>query len=69
MAWDGVERRGKRDRRLHERRRTMRYNIDMLVIVDGITWIDAEGGNRRQQIRLREDREELASRIIQYSRP
>ena len=69
MAWDGVERRRTRDRRLHERRRTMRYNIDTLVIVDGITWIDAEGGNRRQQIRRRDDRERLASKIIHYTRP
>jgi hypothetical protein len=69
MGWDGVERRAKLERRLNERRRTMRYNVDMLVIVDGITWVDAEGGNRRQYIRRREDREKLASKIMQYSRP
>jgi hypothetical protein len=69
MVWDGVERRVSKDRRLHERRRTMRYNVQTLLIVDGITWIDPEGGNRRQHIRRREDREAIASKIIQYTRP
>jgi hypothetical protein len=69
MAWDGVERRNSRERRLHERRRTMRYNVHTLVIVDGITWVDPEGGNRRQRIRRREDREMIASKVSQYTRP
>jgi hypothetical protein len=69
MAWDGVERRKTRERRLHERRRTMRYNVHTLVIVDGITWVDPEGGNRRQHIRRREDREAIASKVSQYTRP
>ena len=47
----------------------MRYNVQTLLIVDGITWIDPEGGNRRQRIRRRADREAVASKVLQYTRP
>ena len=43
----------------------MRYTADTLVIIDGVTWIDNEGTDRRRKIRRREDRERLARRIIE----
>lgn len=69
MAWNGEERRSKKDRRESERRRTMRYNVQTLIIVDGITWIDHEGNERRQTIRRREDREWLAQKVIEKTQP
>ena len=63
MTWDGTERRMGKDRRLVERRRTMRYNVEALVIINGITWIDSENDKRRQTIRRQTDREALARRI------
>jgi len=69
MAWNGEERRAGKDRRLQERRRTTHYNVQNLVVIDGITWIDADGGDRRLTVRRREDREQLARRIIEVSRP
>ena len=65
-AWNGIERRTKAvDRRSTERRRSMRYTADTLVVVDGVTWIDNEGTDRRRKIRRREDRERLAQRILE----
>jgi hypothetical protein len=69
MSWDGIERRSGKDRRECERRRTMRYNVQTLLVIDGITWIDAEGGERRQRIRRQQDRLSLAKRIVLYARP
>lgn len=69
MTWDGINRRRGTDRRVVERRRTMRYNIFNLLVIDGITWIDSEAANRRQRIRRREDREKLARRIILCTSP
>lgn len=69
MAWIGEDRRSGVDRRVTERRRTMRYQVRTLVIVDGITWIDPNGAERRTSIRRREDREMVARRILQISRP
>lgn len=69
MAWNGEERRVNQDRRRSERRRTMRYNVQTLIIIDGITWIDHEGNERRQAIRRRDDREWLARKIIEKSQP
>ena len=69
MAWNGEERRSGKDRRIIERRRTLRYCIHTLVIIDGITWVDADGTDRRLGIRRREDRENVAQRIVQISRP
>ena len=60
MGWNGEERRSGRDRRISERRRTMRYNVQNLLILDGITWIDAEGQERRQTIRRRQDQNRRA---------
>ena len=63
--WNGVERRASTiDRRKTERRRSMRYTADTLVIIEGVTWIDNEGTDRRRKIRRQEDRERLAKRII-----
>ncbi|HEY7913499.1 MAG TPA: hypothetical protein VIG62_16415 [Blastocatellia bacterium] len=47
----------------------MRYNVQTLLVIDGITWIDAEGGERRQRIRRQQDRLSLAKRIVLYARP
>jgi hypothetical protein len=69
MTWDGVERRAGKDRRVVERRRTMRYNVITLVVIDGITWVDPEGTDRRQHIRRLDDRVSLADKVIQYARP
>jgi hypothetical protein len=68
MSWNGEERRSGKDRRAGERRRTMRYGARKLVIIDGLTWIDAEGQERRQHIRRREDREAIVRRLLEISR-
>jgi hypothetical protein len=47
----------------------MRYNVNTLVVVDGITWVDPEGTDRRQHIRRLDDRVSLADKVIQYARP
>lgn len=67
MSWRGKDRRTERERRLVERRRTMRYNVRTLVIVDGITWIDPEGDERRRGIRRRADRESVAIKFVQHA--
>jgi hypothetical protein len=69
MKWTGEERRSGRDRRAGERRRTMRYGVQNLLIINGVTWIDAEGQERRQQIRRRQDREAIARRLLENARP
>jgi hypothetical protein len=69
MAWDGHERRRGQERRVVERRHTMRYNVQTLLVVDGITWIDPEDGERRKHIRRKNDREALATRVAYYARP
>ena len=68
MSWNGEERRSGNDRRLSERRRTMRYGVQNLVIIDGITWIDSEGQERRQQIRRRQDREALVRQLLERTK-
>jgi hypothetical protein len=69
MNWNGEERRSGDDRRLRERRRTMRYGAQKLVIIDGITWIDPEGRERRQHIRRRQDREAIVRMLLENARP
>lgn len=69
MAWRGQERRSETERRVLERRRTMRYDARTLLIIDGRTWIDAEGGERRRKVRRNADRYALATRFLQHSRP
>ena len=64
--WNGVERRALRDdRRKTERRRSMRYTAGTLIVLDGITWIDNEGTDRRRLIRRRDDRERIAKKILE----
>ncbi len=67
--WNGEERRSGEDRRVVERRRTMPYNVHRVIVIDGVTWIDAHGFHRRIYIRRREDRERLANRLLQITRP
>jgi hypothetical protein len=62
--WDGVERRLSEDRRKGERRTSMRTSVYTLVVIDGITWIDNEGIDRRHSLRRSSDRQRLANRII-----
>jgi len=69
MTWDGKERRSGRDRRQGERRRTVPYNIETILILDGITWLDSSESPRRRVIRRREDREKLADKITNISQP
>lgn len=69
MTWEGKERRSGHDRRKGERRRTVRYNIETLLIIDGIAWIDSDESPRRRFIRRREDREKLADKIMSISQP
>jgi hypothetical protein len=61
------ERRGVNERRKNERRRSMRYAADTLIVIDGVTWIDNEGTDRRRKVRRREDRERIAKRILDDS--
>jgi len=69
MSWRGQERRGETERRVVERRRTMRYDAHTLLIIDGRTWIDPEGGERRRKVRRNADRYALATKFLQHSRP
>lgn len=64
-SWDGVERRAVKERRKQERRRSMRYTADTLIVIDGVTWIDNEGTDRRRKVRRRDDREHIARRILE----
>jgi hypothetical protein len=59
------ERRRSADRRREERRRSTRYSGGTLIVMDGITWIDDEGNDRRRIVRRIEDRERIARRILQ----
>lgn len=63
--WNGVERRRIEDRRKQERRRSMRYTADTLIVIEGVTWIDNEGTDRRRKVRRREDREKIAKKILE----
>ena len=53
------------DRRKQERRRSMRYTADTLIVIEGVTWIDNEGTDRRRKVRRREDREKIAKKILE----
>jgi hypothetical protein len=59
------ERRSPIERRKQERRRSMRYSVDTVIILDAVTWIDNEGSDRRRRIRRRDDREKIAKRILE----
>jgi hypothetical protein len=45
----------------------MRYTADTLIVIDGVTWIDNEGTDRRRKVRRRDDREKIAKRILDDS--
>ena len=55
----------KAERRLRERRNSIRYLAGTLIVVDGVTWLDDEGDDRRHFIRRRQDRERIANEILQ----
>ena len=67
MTWLGNERRLSLERRVVERRRTMRYNVRTLLIIDGITWVDPEGDERRRAVRRLTDREALATAFVRHA--
>lgn len=64
LLGNGVDRRSKTDRRKEERRRSIRYTADTLIVIEGVTWIDNEGTDRRRKVRRREDRERIAKQIL-----
>ncbi|HWC77210.1 MAG TPA: hypothetical protein VG778_07105 [Blastocatellia bacterium] len=59
-----ADRRSLRDRRKEERRKSTRYTADTLIVLEGVTWIDTEGTDRRHKVRRRDDRERIAKRIL-----
>jgi len=65
FSWDGIERRARMERRKEERRRSMRYAVDTLIVIEGVTWIDTEGTERRRTVRRMEDRERIAKIILE----
>jgi len=62
---DDVERRSKRERRRNERRRSIRYTAETLIVIGGVTWIDNEGTDRRRKVRRKDDRERIARLILE----
>jgi hypothetical protein len=63
-SWNGVDRRINRERRAQERRRSIRYTADTLIVITGVTWIDNEGTDRRRKVRRKQDRERIARKIL-----
>jgi hypothetical protein len=59
-----VERRNKQERRKQERRHSVRYTAGTLIVIEGVTWIDNEGTDRRQKVRRKDDRERIARKIL-----
>jgi len=59
-----AERRNKTERRKEERRRSVRYTSETLIVIGGITWIDNEGTDRRRKVRRKDDREQIARKIL-----
>ena len=62
--WDGVEKRTGVDRRRHERRQSDRYVEGTLIVINGITWIDNIGTDRRRVVRREADKEMLMQIIF-----
>ena len=60
-----VERRDRNERRRQERRRSIRYTAETLIVICGVTWIDNEGTDRRRKVRRKDDRERLAKKILE----
>jgi hypothetical protein len=59
-----VERRDNNERRAQERRGSIRYTAETLIVIRGVTWIDNEGTDRRRKIRRKDDREQIAGKIL-----
>jgi hypothetical protein len=59
-----VERRNKNERRRQERRRSIRYTAETLIVIGGVTWIDNEGTDRRRKIRRKDDRDRIVKKIL-----
>lgn len=59
-----VERRIRQERRKQERRRSIRYTAETLIVIGGVTWIDNEGTDRRRKVRRKDDRERIARKIL-----
>jgi hypothetical protein len=64
-----VERRNNDERRKLERRRSMRYTGETLIVIRGVTWIDNEGTDRRRKVRRKDDRERIARRMLDDASP
>ncbi|HWP42159.1 MAG TPA: hypothetical protein VNO14_02910 [Blastocatellia bacterium] len=64
-TWKGIDRRSSMERRKQERRRSLRYASETVIVLDGVTWIDTEGTDRRRKVRRREDRERIARKILE----
>ena len=47
----------------------MRYNVQTLLIIEGITWVDPDDAKRRRQVRRRADREALAIIFVRSANP
>jgi hypothetical protein len=60
-----IDRRKYVERRLRERRKSMRYSTGTLIVVDSVTWLDDESDDRRRLIRRRQDRKRIAARILE----
>jgi hypothetical protein len=60
-----VERRNRNERRKQERRRSIRYTAETLIVIGGVTWIDNEGTDRRLKVRRKDDRQRLARQILE----
>ena len=59
-----VNRRNSQERRKQERRRSIRYTTETLIVIGGVTWIDNEGTDRRRKVRRKDDRERIARKIL-----
>ena len=47
----------------------MRYNLRELLIIDGMTWVDPEDGERRRHIRRHDDRQTVALKFMRLASP
>ena len=63
-AGRAVERRNQLERRKLERRRSIRYTAETLIVIGGVTWIDNEGTDRRRKVRRKDDRARIARKIL-----
>jgi len=64
MSSGRVDRRSNQERRKQERRRSIRYTAETLIVVGGVTWIDNEGTDRRRKVRRVDDRQRIVRNIL-----